>query len=200
MSTPVHTVAPAPAKRGGRKPGQKPRVWDFTGIDVNLLSNPHEVTAELASKTAPVRARDEQQVAIDQVVTALHREWVNAGKPDRWAQMPKKSYHVNPKGADALRMLVRRAASFFGLSAKFGMGVRDKNGLEIVVFAIRDMRTKKAAQSDTWTLEDIRTYAMEFFGDDETGAVEFVAGLVEGYDDDDENSGDETSSESPDPV
>jgi hypothetical protein len=198
MSTPTQPPAPTPGKRGGRKPGQKPRAWDYTGIDVNLLADPHGVTAELASKAAPMRARDERQVAVDQVVTALHREWVGAGKPDRWAQMPKKSYHVNPKGADALRMLVRRAASFLGVSAKFGKPVRDMEGREIVVFAIRDMRVKKTAQSDIWTLEEIREFAIEFFGDDEDAASDFLSGLLNEGEDNEENSDEEVSSESSD--
>jgi hypothetical protein len=206
MSTPVQTpTSEVPKKRGGRKAGQKARVWDFTGLNAEFLSSPGEVDAELASKTAPMRARDENQVAVDQVVTALHRAWLEADKPERWPLMPKHSYHVSPKSADTVRMLIRRAASYLGVSAKFGKPeVRDKNGREIVTFAIRDQRVKKASQDDMWTLEDIRAYVAEFFAEDDEGAAEFMAGLVGESDSDsedgDDDSGEETTPGSLDPA
>lgn len=195
MNTPAKTPATpaAPAKPKGRKPGQPAKVWDYTGLDTALLAAPKGVTAELASLAAPTRARDERQVAIDKVVTELHAAYAEAGKPDRWAAMPKRSYHVDPKAADTLRMLVRRAASFIGVSVRFGRAVRDREGREIVVFGVRDQRAKAEKSQDTWTLAELREFATEFFADDAEGAEEFLAALTGNVEDE---SGDESEDES----
>jgi hypothetical protein len=178
------------AKRG-RPAGSEARVWDYTGLDLTVLQTPAAVTQELASLAAPTRARDERQVAIDKVVQGLHVAWETTGKPDKWAQMPKASYHVPPQAADTVAMLVRRAANFYGYSAKFGKPVRDAQGMTIVVFAVRDSRKRAVkAGSDTFTLEDLREFLTDFYGDDTEGADQFLAAFEgdEGESDSDDNA------------
>lgn len=196
-NTPNNPPANPPAAGGkkGRKPGQPAKEWDYTGLTADFLSDAHGVSAELASLAAPMRARDERQVAMDQVVAKLHIEYQEAGKPDRWSQMPKRSYHVDPKVADTVRMLARRAAGFYGLSIKFGGSVRDTQGREIVVFAVRDQRVRAAKGKDTWTLAELREFVTEFFAEDAEGAAEFLSDLTgEGEGEDaDENSESESS-------
>lgn len=187
------TPAANKPNKPGRKPGQKPREWDYSGLDATFLADAHGVTAELASLAAPMRARDERQVAMDKVVATLHAEWLAAGKPERWSQMPKRSYHVAPQVADTVRMLVRRAASFLGLSAKFGKPVRDREGREIVVFAVRDMRVRATKAEDTVTLEFLREFVTEFFAEDTEGAEAFLTGLTETDENGEEDSEDSDS-------
>jgi hypothetical protein len=175
---PAASAAPAgkPEQRG-RKPGQKVRTYDYTGLDAAFLTQPAPVTGELTSLAAPVRARDDRQVAIDKIVRDLHERWESNGRPDRWAEMPKVSYVVSPVAADTLRMLVRRAAQFHGVSAKFGKPVRNKDGREIVVFAIRDLRTRAKTQS-TWTFSELADYVTEYFDGEPEAANDFLAGLT----------------------
>lgn len=175
MTTPAQ---PKTAKPRGRQKGQKPREWDYTGLDAALLSAPREVTPELASMAAPTRARDERQVAVDKVVRALYAKYEADGKPDKWANLPKHYYHVDPRVADTVRMLVRRAASFYGYSARFGNAVRDQNGREIVVFAVRDQRVKPDKAKETWTLNDLRTFATDYFADDTEAMEDFLSALT----------------------
>lgn len=177
MSTPAnpkHADNTADKARPGRKAGAPAKVWDYTGLDTALLGAPQPVTAQLASMAAPMRARDERQVLIDATVAEVHAEYVAAGKPSKWAQMPKRAYHVNPKAADTLRMMIRRAAAYHGLSVKFGSSVRDPSGREIVVFAPRDQRVK-TARGDTFTLAELREFVTGFFGDDTESADDFMA-------------------------
>lgn len=179
-------------KRRGRPPGTEAKVWNYDGLSLDILQAPAAVTQELASLAAPTRARDEKQVAIDKVVQGLHVAWETTGKPDKWAQMPKASYHVPPQAADTVAMLVRRAASFYGYSAKFGKPVRDAQGLTIVVFAVRDSRKRVAKTGDdSMTLADLREFVTEFYGDDSEGAEQFLAAL-EGDDEGEDDSADES--------
>jgi hypothetical protein len=178
MSTPTDTKSKGTDKKPGRKPGQPAKVWDYTGLDANFLADPQGVTAELTSLAAPTRARDDRQVAIDKTVATLYDEYKTAQKPDRWATMPKRSYHVDPKAADTLRMMVRRAANFLGVSVRFGGSVRDDKGREIVVFAVREPRVKADKGKSTWTLEELRAFALEFWAEDTEGATEFLAALT----------------------
>jgi hypothetical protein len=199
MTTPNPTAPKDTKGKPGRKPGQKAKEWDYTGLSLDLLTAPAEVTHELASMAAPTRARDERQVAIDKIVIELHKEYEEAGKPDTWAKMPKRSYHVDPRAADTLRMLVRRAANFYSLSVRFGSPVRDRDGREIVVFGVRDQRTKAAKGKDMWTLAELREFITEFYGADDADGIEdfFRALQGESTDDNDESAddGEETSGE-----
>jgi hypothetical protein len=137
------STAPTQPTRKGRKPGTPPKVYNLEGLDVDLLSQPQEVPDALSSLTAPVRARDERQGAMDKVVKAKYDEWVAAGRPSRWPLMPKARYHVPPQAVEGLQMLVRRAADFYGCSVKWGSPARDAEGRQIVVFAVKDRREGK---------------------------------------------------------
>lgn len=146
--------APAPAATGngkgkpGRKPGQPAKEYDFSGINLDLISKPRAVTAEMASRMAPSRPRDERQIAMDGVVRKTHEEWVRVGRPSKWAAMPKVEYHVAPAAEEAFVYLVRRAAEFLGLAIKWGGagGTKhhDSDGNVILMFAVRDRRTRDA--------------------------------------------------------
>lgn len=179
-NTPKTPDTPKTNAKAGSKPGRPAgtpaKVWDFTGLDSELLGSPQEVTAQLASMAAPMRARDERQVQVDAIVAQVHQEYVTAGRPTKWAQMPKRAYHVDPKAADTLRMMVRRAASYHGTAAKFGSDVRDKDGRAIVVFAIRDQRESKSKTGvETFTPEDLREFVTAWFSDDTEEGEEFMA-------------------------
>jgi hypothetical protein len=128
----------------GRKAGQPAKEYNLTGLSADFLSQPMAVDATVASQTAPMRARDAAQVAMDGVVATLYADWIAKGSSNKWSQMPKARYHVDPEVAEGLRMIIKRAANFHGYSVKFGTVVRDTNGREVVVFAVRSQRTRTA--------------------------------------------------------
>jgi hypothetical protein len=150
----------------------KPRVFPkpgagLEGIGAEFLGAPEAVPAELESKTAPARARDERQQAIDGVVAKLHADWTAKGKPAAWDKMPKVSYPVTPAAAGDLRKAINRAAEFHGIAVRFGTPVpvvrevpnprRSEPGqpatvkanLTMVVFAAKDKRPRKPSTAAT---------------------------------------------------
>lgn len=159
--------APAPAADGkgkpGRKPGQPAKVYDFDGIGLEFIATPRAVSAETASRMAPSRPRDEKQVAMDGIVRKTHAAWVAKNRPGKWVDMPKVEYHVSPAAEEAFVYLVRRAAEFLGLAIKWGGsgGTKhhDTDGNVILVFGVRDRRTRDNSDDD----DD------DDAGDDDTG-------------------------------
>lgn len=142
------TATGAQPKRPGRKPGQKAKEYDFGGLDVSLLANPGAVDETLAARTAPQRARDERQVAMDGVVNKIHNDWIAVGRPQKWAQMPKVSYTIPPRAVEGFKYIVRRAADYHGVAIKWGTSTKDsKTGLERIVFAVRDRRQRETADA-----------------------------------------------------
>ncbi len=167
-TAPAPVVAPAPAADGkgkpGRKPGQPAKVYDFDGIGLEFIATPRAVSAETASRMAPSRPRDEKQVAMDGIVRKTHAAWVAKNRPGKWVDMPKVEYHVSPAAEEAFVYLVRRAAEFLGLAIKWGGsgGTKhhDTDGNVILVFGVRDRRTRDNSDDDD---DD------DDAGDDDTG-------------------------------
>jgi len=145
-------AAPETGSKPGRKPGQKAREYDFTGITLDSIAAPRAVTPEMKSRTAPSRSRDERQIKMDEIVRKTHAAWVSAGKPTKWAQMPAVQYNVAPAAEEAFSYLVRRAAEFLGLAIKWGnpsgTKINDEDGNVVLVFAVRDRRTRDEVESE----------------------------------------------------
>lgn len=148
----------------------KPRVSapapEVDALSADMLAAPEEVPADLVSRTAPARARDEKQQAIDNVVKALHEAWVAAGSPAAWEKMPKKSYTVPASQVEGVKRSISRAADFHQVAAKFGTPlpvVREvrnpkygqenqpetiKARLVMIPFAAKDKRERKTPAGD----------------------------------------------------
>jgi hypothetical protein len=93
---------------------------------------------------------------MDGIVRKTYEAWADAGKPSKWAAMPKVQYNVAPAAEEAFVYLVRRAAEFLGLAIKWGGagGTKhhDGDGNVIIMFAVRDRRTRDV--DDTTDDED----------------------------------------------
>jgi len=141
-------TAAAPGAKPGRKPGQKAKTYDLSGISLEMVATPQEVSPEIAKRSAPQRARDSVQLAMDAVVKQLHVRWIQANKPAAWGNMPKAQYTIPIPSVEGFRSIVRRAADFHGYAVKFGTPVAGKTPsdepAEIIVFAVRDRRVKAA--------------------------------------------------------
>jgi hypothetical protein len=147
------SVGEVTQRQRGRKKGQPAKEYDFSGLDTRVLLNPGRVSDEVASRVAPQRARDERQVAIDSVVKRVHNDWLEKGQPNKWPAMPKVRYDLPPQAVEGFKYLVRRAADFHGVAVKWGTPTRNQEGLEIVVFAVRDRTRKGASESGPSTSE-----------------------------------------------
>lgn len=147
--TPAKTAAKTPvptasdATKPGRKPGQKAKEYDFSALSVDLLASPAAVPAQVGAAAAPARVRDERQQAMDKVVKQLHNDWIAADRPAAWSAQPKTMYAVDPKAVEGLKYLIDRAGSYHGVAIRYGKPVRDQNGRELVVFAVKDRRPRK---------------------------------------------------------
>lgn len=144
---PQAEAAPKPVSKPGRKPGQKAKTYDLDKLSMDVLNAPQAVDETLAARVAPQRARDEKQVAIDNVVKRVHSDWLRASKPGKWAQMPKVRYNLHPSTVEGFKYLVRRAADYHGVAIKWGTSVRDQHGNEVVVFAVRDRRPRESSDA-----------------------------------------------------
>jgi len=166
MSTPTVTPAPSAAKPSApaapatdTKPttpaaAAKPELAvDFISDGAFLL------TAELAGTTAPVRARNDKQRAMDTKVKELHAAWVKAGKPSTWDAMVKAqvvaTYFTEPDKTAELHKLINRAVTFHTLRVRMGTPFRVTEahikrfglppqflGREAVSFAVLDKRPR----------------------------------------------------------
>lgn len=143
---------PSAGATRGRKPGPA-KEYNFAGLSADLLSAPKEVTDEMASQFAPSRARDDMQIAMDTAVKRAYDAWLDEGSPTKWAAMPKLRYHIPPAAVDGFKFLVRRAAEFYGIAIKWGgqqgTQVKDKEGNIVLVFAVRDRRTRDESADAT---------------------------------------------------
>lgn len=117
------------------------------------------LTAELATVSAPVRARNDKQRAMDKKVKELHALWIKASKPSTWDAMVKggavATYFVEPDKSADLHKLITRAVSFHGLRSRMGTAFKvteahvakfklpaEYLGREAISFAILDKRPR----------------------------------------------------------
>lgn len=132
-------------------------------LDVDFINSGLTVTAgnDLVKKLAqPKNKRSDAQVALDEKVPEIHAAWVKAGKPSAFAKIPTVSYPVHPTRASNMHGMIRKAADFHGLRARFGqdvvitpevanaLGLPDtQHGNVLVTFGIMD-KSKSASNGD----------------------------------------------------
>lgn len=186
MSPSNPAAAATPTVKKGRKPSckhpigdkkcglavghpgdHKPRVVtkrDLTGLDETMLEM-RAPTAQISESTAPARARDPRQQAIDKAVADLHTKWKNGSKERQWAKIPateKGMYLVPPNRAELVRAMVRSAGEFHKLSIRFGTPARvgprlpdgkpnPDAGKEIIVFVAITRRTNEESGNQART-------------------------------------------------
>lgn len=176
MSTPTQTqgpqtatkpaqpnaAAPAAAPQGATKPADtkpadtKPAKPEVTIDDIN---GGFMLTADFATQSAPVRARNERQQAMDKRVKELHALWVKANKPSNWDAMVKAgvvaTYFSEPDKSAGFHQLINRAVAFHSLRARMGTSFKvtekliaqhglpkEYLGREVISFAVLDKRPR----------------------------------------------------------
>src|SRR5579859_5644420 len=143
------------------------------GLDVKFIGTAFMLTPELASQSAPVRARSDKQREMDKKVSELHALSTTAKKDGKaiatWDDMVRAkivvTYFVEPDKAAELHKLISRSVAFLGLRARMGTAFKATEklvktyslpehyvGREVVSFAVLDKRPrgtsdgKKAAE------------------------------------------------------
>lgn len=117
------------------------------------------LTAELADKAAPVRARSEKQAAMDGVVKKLHSAWKASDRPTTWEKLVAANcvatYFVDPEKTADIHKLINRAATFHGVRVRMGTSFKATElmarkynlpanyvGREVVSFAVLDKQER----------------------------------------------------------
>lgn len=68
-----------------------------------------EGDASFAKETTPIRSRNPRQAAMDGVATKAYADWVAAGRPTLWQNMPVITYFLNPDDVSEYRKMIRKA-------------------------------------------------------------------------------------------
>lgn len=108
---------PAKSKRG-RKPGQvitKRRELPDDEFDFAEVSADDRVKHKRRREE-----RSEKQQAIDATVLENYNEWVAAGMPTNWADMPVITWTVSDEFVDDAEFMLRKAAALFGRKISWG--------------------------------------------------------------------------------
>lgn len=144
-----------------------------TGLSADFLSAPEILldSPDLLKATAPRNARSDEQRAMDAVVATAHKTWIDAGKPDKWADLAAKrcvkSYFCEPAEAAKLKQYANRAAVLHNVRIRYGTSVtvtpefRAKRpqvpeaylGREIISFAVMDKVVRKVTVTDDGKVE-----------------------------------------------
>jgi hypothetical protein len=116
-----------------------PRVYPnkaatVANLDVSFLAAPIAVTEAVEAKTAPSRARDDMQQALDKVVKSLHTDWVRAGRPTVWTskdpsvvKIPKAGYWLSIQEAVGVKAMLGKAAELHECRIKYGTPIAGTN-------------------------------------------------------------------------
>lgn len=115
----------------------------------------NKTSAETVRALKPTKgARDPEQVTIDRLVSEVHAEWVDAGKPKTWSDIAD----VDGKGAlpvgvpeaqfETLQFRVRAAGNHLGLSVRFGK-IENENGYTQTIFRVLDKKQRAAKTEDS---------------------------------------------------
>lgn len=135
-----------------RKPGIPAKDRPKIPSDMFAVTAPAEDTR--ASYRRQRDERDEQQKMVDQLVQGMYREWVDAGAPTVWADLPIKVWPLPAELEESGMFLLRKAARFLDRKLRFG-NIRhfEKDGKKMVEipFAVVSLDTqfgKKKSTSD----------------------------------------------------
>ena len=141
-----------------RKPGHEGthRVREYVKVDksratVALLSTLEDVPeAEDIGRITEVGDRDETQKLSDEHVRIAHEQWVAAGKPVGVNAIHKakvmKRYYMEPEDVEAVKAVLRSAASFNGVYVRILPAKKHPDGRTMLFWFARDKGTKPAAK------------------------------------------------------
>lgn len=107
-------TSPANTEKGkrGRKAGSTAKVRQTLPPDAFVMEDVQE--DERGAVRRQRGERTTQQIAVDAKVLAVYREWVAAGKPTKWVNMPVKKWAIEARYLDDAQFMLGKAASLHG--------------------------------------------------------------------------------------
>lgn len=104
------------SKKGGRG---KPRIVQTFPADEFQIMRPQSVEerAEFKRKRSE---RSDQQKVVDGMVWNVYEDWVNAGRPRKFVDIPLAVWSVSPNLEEDARHMLGKAAALFQRTLRFG--------------------------------------------------------------------------------
>lgn len=113
--------------------GEKKRVAKtYAPVDLADL-NPRKVTKEEKVTVIPGRERSDAQKAVDVVVKENAYDYLNAGSPKAFRDMPVVAYTLPTAQAETVKFMIQKACNLLNCKPKFGRPAWE-GGLEVVTF------------------------------------------------------------------
>lgn len=98
-----------------------------------LKAQPVPKSAELL--ILPGRERTDEQRVVDNEVKRIVLEWIEAGQPKSFRDMPKGLYELPPAQAETIRFMLNKAANYLNAKLRYGKPAYGAGGTEVVTFA-----------------------------------------------------------------
>lgn len=106
---------------------------EYAPVSLDALK-PVKVTKEEKVQVLPGRERSEEQKAVDAAVKDLAYDYLNAGAPKAFRDMPILKYTLPTAQAETVRFMIQKAGNLLNCKIKFGRPAWDE-GNEVVTFA-----------------------------------------------------------------
>lgn len=127
-------MAPRKQLNNPKPDGEKKAREKKTYAPVSLADlKPVKLSAKDKVTVIPGRERSEEQKAVDAVVKDLAFDYLSAGSPKQFRDMPVVSYTLPTEQAATVRFMVQKACNLLNCKPKFGRQAWD-NGNEVVSF------------------------------------------------------------------
>lgn len=147
MTTPANAgQGTRPGNQGTTRTGQrgKPRQVQQFPADEFQLKRPATV-AEKAEYKRHKDPRSEQQKLIDKMVWDVYQDWVNAGSPRKFVDIPIAVWPVSMQLADDARHMLQKAATLYQRQLRYGhcpeVTVAGKKKVELSFYVV-DRKTE----------------------------------------------------------
>lgn len=148
MSTPSQTGnRPSPASNQGSNAGAarkgqrgKPRQVQQFPADEFQIKRPKTV-AERSEYRRKRTERSEQQKTVDGLVWNIYQDWVNAGEPRKFVDIPLAVWPVSPHLEEDARHMLQKAATLFQRTLRYGDCPTVKGKIELSFYVV-DRQTK----------------------------------------------------------
>lgn len=115
---------------------------DTKGVTADMLETYEAVPSDEIVEAVRETTRSAEQLIVDKHVKDSHESWVAAGKPKGFNDSPRKKYFTAPDQADAVRAMLRRAASLHGVHVRIAPPKKHTDGRTMIYWVAVDVKPK----------------------------------------------------------
>lgn len=137
-------------------------------IPAGILTGGFETVPDTEYVALVQRERSAEQQIVDGHVQEAYAAWVEAGKPTKPQDSPRKRYLVPAEHVEGIRTMLHRAGDFHGKRVQVAPAVRHESGNMSVQFRVTDrtgkpsdIRNQDSGGIPEATLADLRKTAQE---------------------------------------